>query len=366
MNQSLLLHVAERLEGVLGKLPASIQKPILSELTPLKELFLQQRAPRIAFLGPSKISVGELVGAIAFAPETNVWQNANLPGGSSLSVLDVRGADPRQMEEELMRERADIVFFVDDSQSSRAPRQSDVDSVRRALRAGDGDAPASKLIAVAPVTRQERLLTTFEADPGIAPRLAGTITPGAAEFMNALVRHLPNEARIEIIRISKDKAAQREIAQILVKSTAAVCTAIGAQPIPLADMPILTTLQLVMVSGVMYVSGRERTLRAATEFVGALGANLGAGIIFREGARAILKFLPGFGNVVSGMVAGAGTYAVGRAAEAFFIEGVSIRDARRTYRAKRKEAVIRELPAPAENPKGPRRARPRTRKKGRE
>ena len=38
----------------------------------------------------------------------------------------------------------------------------------------------------------------------------------------------------------------------------AICTAIGAQPIPLADLPILTTLQLVMVSGIMYLSGRER------------------------------------------------------------------------------------------------------------
>ena len=43
--------------------------------------------------------------------------------------------------------------------------------------------------------------------------------------------------------------AQAEIAELLVKSTSAICAAIGAQPIPLADLPILTTLQLVMVSG---------------------------------------------------------------------------------------------------------------------
>src|SRR5207248_8093354 len=117
---------------------------------------------------------------------------------------------------------------------------------------------------------------------------------------------------------SGDRAAQREIANILIKSTAAICTAIGAQPIPLADLPILTTLQLVMVSGIMYLSGRERSLRAATEFIGAVGANVGAGMLLREGARAILKFFPGWGNVVCGMVAGAGTYAIGRAASAFF------------------------------------------------
>jgi uncharacterized protein (DUF697 family) len=129
---------------------------------------------------------------------------------------------------------------------------------------------------------------------------------------------------------------------MLVKSTTAVCTAVGAQPIPLADLPILTALQLAMVSGIMYISGRERSLRAATEFVAALGVNVGAGMILREGTRALLKFFPGWGNVVCGMVAGAGTYAIGRATIVYFLEGVSLKDARRTYLASRKKRAQRE------------------------
>jgi len=125
---------------------------------------------------------------------------------------------------------------------------------------------------------------------------------------------------------------------MLIKSTTAICTAIGAQPIPLADLPILTSLQVAMVSGIMYISGRERSFRAATEFIAALGANVGLGMLLREGARAVLKFFPGWGNVVCGMVAGAGTYAIGRAASAFFIGGVSLKDARQKYLADRKKA----------------------------
>jgi uncharacterized protein (DUF697 family) len=120
------------------------------------------------------------------------------------------------------------------------------------------------------------------------------------------------------------------------------------QPIPLADLPILTTLQLVMVSGIMYVSGRERSLRAATEFIGALGANVGAGMLLREGTRALLKFFPGWGNVICGMVAGAGTYAIGRAAIVFFLEGVSLKDARRIYLSSRKRPVRPALAAPGQ------------------
>jgi uncharacterized protein (DUF697 family) len=172
----------------------------------------------------------------------------------------------------------------------------------------------------------------FELSPAEARRL-----------MSILARELPNEARMEMIRISRDREAQREVAQLLVKSTTAVSAAIGAQPIPLADLPILTSLQLTMISGIMYVSGRERSLRAAAEFAGALGANVGAAMLLREGARAILKFFPGWGNVVCGLVAGSGTYAIGRAATAFFIEGVSLKDARRTYLANRKKRRRREL-----------------------
>ena len=73
--------------------------------------------------------------------------------------------------------------------------------------------------------------------------------------------------------------------------------------------------------------------------IAALGANVGAGMLLREGTRAVLKFFPGWGNVVCGMVAGAGTYAIGRAAIVYFLEGLSLRDARRAYITNRKKPV---------------------------
>ena len=206
-----------------------------------------------------------------------------------------------------------------------------------------GDA---KVIGVAfgSENRTKQLEERLKTQPAIRDRLLQVIqfTEMPSEegqgFLSFLAEELPNPAKIEMIRISRDREAQHHVAQMLIKSTTAICTAIGAQPIPLADLPILTSLQVVMVSGIMYISGRERSLRAATEFITALGANVGAGMLLREGARAILKFFPGWGNVVCGMVAGAGTYAIGRAASAFFIGGVSLKDARRKYLADRKKA----------------------------
>ena len=67
-------------------------------------------------------------------------------------------------------------------------------------------------------------------------------------------------------------------------------------------------------------------------------------MILREGTRAVLKFFPGWGNVVCGMVAGAGTYALGRAAIVYFLEGVSLKDARRAYRMSRKDSRTAKIP----------------------
>ncbi len=185
-------------------------------------------------------------------------------------------------------------------------------------------------------------------------RLDGTFDPdsdrrrGVAELVDALVAELPNEARVEMARLSGARAAQAKIAGTLVKSFTAVSGALGAQPIPLADMPFLIGFQLAMVAGIIYVSGRDLSLKLATEFLGTMGMNVGLGLVFREGARAAARaatklFLPGIGNAVSGLVAAGGTYAIGKAATAYYIEGVNLAEARELMRRSRKTGGVSAL-----------------------
>jgi uncharacterized protein (DUF697 family) len=386
MNQPVFLHIVERLEGFLHKLPASIQKPVLQELTPLKQLFLQQRAPRFVLTGSHRLPVQEVVATLFAAArpgdlrdvlmEVFRWQNISVGSHGWIAILDARGADAAAMqkiEEELTREPADIFLHVVDGDSGRPVLSRDTETLSKLHALHPTGSAGGKIIgisitgsarntnaaakAVDRVPAQtklqaalaekadlhEHVLQVLEvpiADAGVAHAPANA---AAARFMSLAAKELPNEARVEMVRVSRDREAQVQIAQALVKSTSAICTAVGAQPIPLADLPVLTTLQLVMVSGIMYIAGRERSLRAATEFVGALGVNVGAGMVLREGARAVLKFFPGWGNVVCGMVAGAGTYALGRAAIVYFLEGVSLKDARRTYLSSRRKRARPKL-----------------------
>jgi uncharacterized protein (DUF697 family) len=373
VNPPSLLQIVERLEGLAGKLPSRIQKALLSELTPLKQLFLQQRPPRLLFIGSAKISVREIIGALFTAANSiqtrgilfsiHRWHDFVLPERGTISVLDARGADDSaaiQVQDELQRQAADIIFFIDDGQISQRPEKHDLDVLIGYLawnKTSDAGTrvvgiiipPPGETIALDQTKRAaSQLQSTLRSNRTLgehilevwglssADRHPALSDPEAQRLMSILARELPNEARMELVRVSRNREAQHEIARLLVKSTTAICAAIGAQPIPLADLPILTTLQWMMVAGIMYVSGRERSLRAATEFVGALGANVGAAMLLREGTRAILKFFPGWGNIVCGLVAGSGTYAIGRAASVFFIDGVSLKDARRTYLASSK------------------------------
>jgi len=252
-----------------------------------------------------------------------------------------------EFEEELKHQPADIIFLFDDDESN-LEKPSAVRSAGSLLHLEHqfgGAIDDAKVIGVCFGKRSTaQLEEALNSEPAIRNRLLKVIqfarmhSTEVRGLLSVLTEQLPNQAKVEMIRISRDREAQHHVAQMLIKSTTAICTAIGAQPIPLADLPVLTALQVMMVSGIMYISGRERSLRAATEFMTAVGANVGAGMLLREGARAILKFFPGWGNVVCGMVAGAGTYAIGRSASAFFIGGVSLKDARQKYLAARKKA----------------------------
>src|ERR1700757_3506303 len=121
MNQPNLLKITEKLERLAGRLPSKIRKAVLSELTPLKELFLQQRPPRFLFIGSSKMPTNRMINAL-FAPGTpeqpNValmpvqrWIDWGVSGHGTISILDARHAGDSaaaHVQEELKRQPADI------------------------------------------------------------------------------------------------------------------------------------------------------------------------------------------------------------------------------------------------------------------
>src|SRR5437868_3018882 len=131
MNSKTLLNIIERLEGLLAKLPEKIRRPVSRELTPLKELFLQQRPPRFLFIGSSKMPTHRIVNTL-FTPgaqeQMNValmpvhrWIDWNISGHGTISILDARDAGDSaaaQVDEDLRRQPPDAIFLFDDGQAN--------------------------------------------------------------------------------------------------------------------------------------------------------------------------------------------------------------------------------------------------------
>src|SRR4029079_14050554 len=92
-----------------------------------------------------------------------------------------------------------------------------VQASRSAKRNGDGkSSPSEKPAAEAKLQTalagssviKDRLLSVVEIPMPAAGEASGGIDPAAARFMSLLGQELPNEARIEMIRISRDREAQ--------------------------------------------------------------------------------------------------------------------------------------------------------------
>lgn len=330
MSRPALLAAYEKLAVLLGKLPGSLQEPILRELDPIKEIFLRQRAPRIAVLGDQSVELPALVNALAGRPVLHAplmrgpWTSAR--GGGLVEWADLRGAGA------LPQEPADVFLYVADGAShpddakraaevlsAAAPREGGSPAGLAVLVIGEASEAASVLREIAEAgAAQSVVFSTHLARNGVERGFAAN---EVAAFGDRLCDYVPEDAQLEMARFFGARGAQARLAGTVLKSFGAVAGVIGMNPLPLADFPVLLSLQMFMVSLIIYTSGREFSLRLAGEFVASLGIGFGAGLVFRETARAAVKILPVWGHMISGGVAGAGTYALGRAAIAYYIEG---------------------------------------------
>lgn len=160
-------------------------------------------------------------------------------------------------------------------------------------------------------TVQERL--------GIAATELLMVSAKRAEGIGALVERivqlLPAAMQDAFIGQQRaDLALKARRVRALVYSKAGVCAAVALAPVPVADILVLTPIQIAMITAIGYLHGTEVTAERAGELMAVVSAGVG----LREAARQLIKLVPGYGSVVSAAVAFAGTVALGEAAHLWF------------------------------------------------
>jgi len=155
-------------------------------------------------------------------------------------------------------------------------------------------------------------LGVAESDVMMVSAKRGTGVPALVQRIVDLLPSALQDAFIAAQRADK-KLKERRI-RALIYSKAGVCAAVALAPIPVADILVLTPIQMAMVTSIGYFHGVEVSAERAGELMGVMGAGVG----LREAARQLVKLVPGYGLAVSAAIAFAGTVALGETAHLWF------------------------------------------------
>ncbi len=136
---------------------------------------------------------------------------------------------------------------------------------------------------------------------------------GGEELRKLLIDVLPEAYRQTLLTLNeatselKDLYARHSLPHILGYSTLAATA--GAVPIPWLDLLILPGIQTRMIYHLARLYGQPLT---GTRFL-ELASTLGIGMLARQAAREVMKFIPYVGSVAGAVLAGASTFALGKA-----------------------------------------------------
>jgi uncharacterized protein (DUF697 family) len=136
------------------------------------------------------------------------------------------------------------------------------------------------------------------------------------DWQLALARQLP-PLREQVVATLIEETAQANAGYALASGVAEIVPVLTA-PLNLGDVIVLSKNQLVMSYRIALACGSEsETRRLVPEIVGVIGG----GLLLRQLARQLVGFIPLFGIVPKVAIAYGGTYAIGRAVEAWAREG---------------------------------------------
>ena len=387
--------IYDMLLELLKFIPDPLKTKIEKELQMIKELIFDSRAPRFVFIGrrghgkSSLINAifGEYVakiGKVKSQTGKSIWHTYSNSKGS-MEILDTRGlGEGSKPEEEYNEENElkeikssikekcpDVIIFICKATETDSRINEDIENLKELTKfisethkydipiltvatKADEVFPASDRIP--PFKNPEKLENIEASTDNLYKKVVAEFPQSTykiavcsyLEFdsenkimldwrwnidklIELLLEHIPNSAHLMLAKISRIKSSQRKVAKTIVTAAGSICATIALEPIPGADLPFITGVQLSMIIAIGYIGGHELNKKAAMEFMSAMGLNILGAFGLRELARGLVKLIPVGGSVISASIASAGTYAIGEAAISYFIDKKSKVDSKKEY-----------------------------------
>lgn len=273
---------------------------------------------RIAILGLANSGKSTLFNTLRGRYSSAVSSEAgttttNIQGGfGPFTLIDTPGHLP-DLQDQAVKDASAVVYLLDAGQGIRPQDAAIVGKLKLDakplivalnkcdLLKGESDEAAAE--AAARLHVRDVIPISSRSGENIGEELIPAIIETSPDAALALGRALPEYRR---------RAAAK-----LVRTAALVGLAAGMEPIPLIDIPVLLGNQIRLVMRIAALYNEPLGGKPTRE----LFATIGTGLLFRYLAEEAAKVVPFGGDVVSGVIAGAGTWALGQAAIEYFESG---------------------------------------------
>ncbi len=161
------------------------------------------------------------------------------------------------------------------------------------------------------------------------------------KLINFLEENIDFRAAVYLMLNNKLDIAIEKIANKFVKVFSTASAGVAITPIPASDIVVLIPIQIVEVTLIAYLSGQKIDSKMAREFILSLGGvalfGLGLRFVAQQGVKFLNVLIPGSGSAISSTIAYSGTYAVGKAAIAYYIDGKTKEQAKKEMEEAKKE-----------------------------
>jgi small GTP-binding protein len=273
---------------------------------------------KVAILGLANSGKSTLFNALrgrytsAVSPEAGTTTTLVRGQWGPFALIDTPGHLP-DLQDDAVQEAAAVVYLLDASEGLRAQDVALVSKMRLSdkplvvalnksdlLRTGADEAAAE---AAARLHIRDVIPISARTGENVGEELIPAIIDTSPQAALALGRALPQY--------------RRDAANKVVRNAALVSLVAGLEPIPLIDIPILLGNQIRLVMRVAALYNEPLGGKPTRE----LFATIATGLLFRYIAEEAAKAVPFGGDLVSGAIAAAGTWALGQVAVEYFEGG---------------------------------------------
>ncbi|HEY7127219.1 MAG TPA: GTP-binding protein [Ktedonobacterales bacterium] len=246
------------------------------------------------------------------SPESGTTKTLVRGAFGPFALIDTPGHLPDIMDKGI-KEASLVVMLIDGTRGLRKEDEALYKEVKKAGKPVILIVNKIDVMSMDPEALCEELADKLEVEE-VVPISAINGTNVVEDLIPAMIDASPEAAVI----IGRELPAfRREAVAKIVRNSTLLSLAAGLEPVPLIDIPILLGTQIRLLLRIAAIYGEPMTSSRAREVI----ATMAGGLALRFVAEEAAKLVPFGGDLVSGAIAAAGTYALGQVAAEYFETG---------------------------------------------